>query len=144
MAPIFFSKTFVDRVWYSKNTLSLLLLPISWIYIIIIKIRSALYRVGIIPISKINVPIIVVGNITAGGTGKTPLVIWLADYFKNKGYCFLLEERFVSDKLFNILINLNKDEKKLFLMKERMTEHSDKDTFYKIEELIEKIINEQN
>ena len=67
-----------------------------------------------------------------------------ANYFKEKGYCFLLEERFVSDKLFNILINLNKDEKKLFLMKERMTEHSDKDTFYKIEELIEKIINEQN
>ena len=86
MPPIFFSKTFVDRVWYSKNTLSLLLLPISWIYIIIIKIRSALYRVGIIPISKINVPIIVVGNITAGGTGKTPLVIWLANYFKNKGF----------------------------------------------------------
>ena len=86
MPPIFFSKTFVDRVWYSKNTLSLLLLPISWIYIIIVKIRSVLYRVGIIPISKINVPIIVVGNITAGGTGKTPLVIWLANYFKNKGF----------------------------------------------------------
>ena len=85
MAPIFFSKTFVDRVWYSKNILSLLLLPISWIYIIIIKIRSALYQVGVIPVSKINVPIIVVGNITAGGTGKTPLVIWLANYFKNNG-----------------------------------------------------------
>ena len=84
MPPIFYSKTFVDRVWYSKNILSLLLLPISWIYIIIIKIRSALYRVGIIPISKINVPIIVVGNITAGGTGKTPLVIWLANYFNNR------------------------------------------------------------
>jgi len=67
-----------------------------------------------------------------------------ANYFKNKGYCFLLEEKFVSDKLFEILIDLNKYEKKLFLMKERMTEHSDRDTFLKIEELVEKILNEQN
>ena len=43
-----------------------------------------------------------------------------------------------------ILVDLNKDEKKLFLMKERMTEHSDKDTFLKIEELVEKIIMEMN
>ena len=65
-----------------------------------------------------------------------------ANYFFKKGYCFLLEERFVSDKLFEILIDLNKDDKKLFLMKEKMTEHSDKDTFSKIKKLIEKILNE--
>tara|TARA_B100000029_G_scaffold407437_1_gene408367 strand:+ start:2851 stop:3948 length:1098 start_codon:yes stop_codon:yes gene_type:complete len=67
-----------------------------------------------------------------------------ANYFKDKGYCFLLEEKSVSNKLFEILIDLNKDERKLFLMKERMTEHSDKDTVSKIEKLIEKILNEQN
>ena len=67
-----------------------------------------------------------------------------ANYFKEKGYCFLLEERFVSDKLFEILLDLNKDQKKLFLMKERMTEHSDRDTFSKIEKLIKKILNEKN
>tara|TARA_B100000579_G_C22844872_1_gene863719 strand:+ start:1422 stop:2525 length:1104 start_codon:yes stop_codon:yes gene_type:complete len=68
-----------------------------------------------------------------------------ANYFKQKGYCFLLEERFVTDKLFEILVDLKKkDEKKLFLIKERMTEHSDKDTFHKIEELIERILNEQS
>ena len=67
-----------------------------------------------------------------------------ANYFKEKGYCFLIEERSVPDKLFEILVDLNKDEKKLFLMKERMTEHSDKDTFHKIEELIERILNEQS
>tara|TARA_B100001996_G_scaffold271923_1_gene212958 strand:+ start:594 stop:1685 length:1092 start_codon:yes stop_codon:yes gene_type:complete len=65
-----------------------------------------------------------------------------ANYFEKKGYCFLLEEKFISDKLFEILMDLNKDEKKLFLMKERMKEHSDKDTLLKIEKLIEKILNE--
>jgi len=65
-----------------------------------------------------------------------------ANYFKNKGYCFLLEERFISDKLFEIIKDLNKDEKKFLSMKEKMTEHSDRDTFLKIEKLIEKILNE--
>jgi len=67
-----------------------------------------------------------------------------ANYFKEKGYCFLLEERFIAEKLFEILIDLKKDKKKLFLMKERMTEHSDKDTFSKVEKLILEITNEQN
>ena len=66
-----------------------------------------------------------------------------ANYFKEKRYCFLLEERLVPDKLFEILVDLNKNERKLFLMKERMTEHSDKDTFSKIKKLIERILNEQ-
>ncbi len=67
-----------------------------------------------------------------------------ANYFKEKGYCFLIEERSVPDKLFEILVDLNKDEKKLFLMKERMTEHSDQDTFFKIKKLIERTLNEQS
>ena len=65
-----------------------------------------------------------------------------ANYFKEKGYCFLLEERFITDKLFEILIDLKKDKKQLFFMKERMTEHSDKDTFSKVEKLILEILNE--
>ena len=65
-----------------------------------------------------------------------------ANYFKEKGYCFLLEEKLVSDKLFEILIDLKKNEKKLSLIKERMAEHSDGETFSKIEKLIKKILNE--
>ena len=65
-----------------------------------------------------------------------------ANYFKEKGYCFLLEERFITDKLFEILIDLKKDKKQLFFMKERMTEHSDKDTFSIVEKLILEILNE--
>ena len=65
-----------------------------------------------------------------------------ARYFNSMGYCFLLEERFVTDKLFEILMDLKKDKKKLFLMKERMTEHSDKDTFSKVENIIFEILDE--
>ena len=48
----------------------------------------------------------------------------------------MLEERFVKDKLFEILENLNKDRQKILLMKDKMTDHSDKDVFSKIKKLI--------
>ena len=48
--------------------------------------RRFFYRVGLKKIAYFSVPVIVVGNITVGGTGKTPLVIWLANFFKAKGY----------------------------------------------------------
>mgnify|MGYP001279968680 FL=1 len=65
-----------------------------------------------------------------------------ASYFKEKGYCFLLDEKFLSDKLFQILLDLNKDKKKLFFMKEKMEKHSDMDTSSKIEKLIGEVLNE--
>ena len=86
MRKFFFLETLIEKVWYSKNIFSLLLSPLSLIYISIIYLRHTLYRLGLISITKINVPTIVIGNIVAGGTGKTPLVIWLAKYFKDKGF----------------------------------------------------------
>ena len=59
-----------------------------------------------------------------------------ANYFHKKGYCIVLEERFVKDKLFEILENLNKDRQKILLMKDKMTDHSEKDIFSKIKKLI--------
>ncbi len=86
MKKFFFLETLIEKVWYSKNIFSLLLSPISLIYISIIYLRYTLYQLGLISITKINVPTIVIGNIVAGGTGKTPLVIWLAKHFKDKGF----------------------------------------------------------
>ena len=65
-----------------------------------------------------------------------------ANYFQEKGYCFLLEEKFISDKLHKILIDLIKNEKKLIDIKDKMSKHSDKNIFQKIEKLIEGILNE--
>ncbi len=65
--------------YYKKSTWILLLLPLSFIYFLIVFLRIWAYRNGILKSIKMNVPVVVIGNITIGGTGKTPLVIWLLE-----------------------------------------------------------------
>lgn len=57
---------------------TLALAPLSWLYGAATHIRLTLYRAGVCRAHKIDAPVISVGNITAGGTGKTPFVAWLA------------------------------------------------------------------
>ena len=76
----------VDHYWYSNNPVSLLLRPLSWLYCLVVIVRRWLYQRGILKVVKFDIPVIVVGNITVGGTGKTPLVIWLADYLRSCGW----------------------------------------------------------
>lgn len=80
-------RLFILRHWYEKNYffLNIVLLPFSWLFASIVSMRKFLFRLGLLKTHRFPVPVIVVGNITVGGTGKTPLVIWLADFFKNKG-----------------------------------------------------------
>lgn len=75
-----------NDIWYTKNFLSYCLVPFSFLYQVVIKIRRYFYRCGLKKTYHFNVPIIVVGNITVGGTGKTPLVIWLADFLQQQGF----------------------------------------------------------
>ncbi|HEX8070439.1 MAG TPA: tetraacyldisaccharide 4'-kinase [Pyrinomonadaceae bacterium] len=58
--------------------MSLALSPLSLLYGAVTRARLALYGAGALPVHRLDVPVISVGNITAGGTGKTPLVEWLA------------------------------------------------------------------
>ncbi|GJM05923.1 MAG: tetraacyldisaccharide 4'-kinase [marine bacterium B5-7] len=79
-------KESIEHIWYTNHPLGIVLLPLSWLYSLIIMLRRLCYQSGLIAVNQIDVPVIIVGNISVGGTGKTPLVIWLADYFKKKGF----------------------------------------------------------
>lgn len=73
-------------VWYGRHPLSLLLLPLSWLYCGIVRIRRLGYRRGWFRGFRLAVPVIVVGNLTVGGTGKTPLVLRLAELLRERGW----------------------------------------------------------
>ena len=74
--------------WYSddKNLAYYLLIPVSWVFCMIVQLRRMLYKAGILGSYKAPVPVVVVGNITAGGSGKTPLIMWLARFLQEQGY----------------------------------------------------------
>jgi len=61
-------------------------MPLSYLFATVTSARRFLFRLGWFRRRSVWVPLIVVGNITAGGTGKTPVTIWLANYFKECGY----------------------------------------------------------
>ncbi len=74
-----------EEVWYGGHPLSYMLIPLSWFYRFVILSRKILFSAGLLPITKLSVPVIVVGNIAVGGTGKSPLTIWLAEHLRQKG-----------------------------------------------------------
>ena len=72
--------------WYRLSPLHLLLFPISLIFRALAALRRFLYRSGILASVKLPVPVIIVGNISVGGTGKTPLTLWLAQQLIENGW----------------------------------------------------------
>jgi len=72
--------------WYHLSPLHLLLFPFSLIFRTLAALRRVLYRSGILASVKLPVPVVVVGNISVGGTGKTPLTLWLAQQLIENGW----------------------------------------------------------
>lgn len=80
------SERFLERLWYDGRPFSQLLAPLGWCFAAAVWLRRIGYASGVLPVCELPVPVIVVGNITVGGTGKTPLIIWLAEFLKEKGF----------------------------------------------------------
>jgi len=69
----------LNQLWYGDAPTALLLQPLASLYGAVTAVRRQLYAGGWIPSHRVGRPVIVVGNLTVGGTGKTPLVAWLAE-----------------------------------------------------------------
>ncbi len=80
-------------VWFQQHirngtlspALDLLLIPFALMYGMGTRTRSTLYRFGVLETRSLNCPVISVGNLTVGGTGKTPVVIALANWLTKQG-----------------------------------------------------------
>ena len=76
----------IERIWSGKSPLYLLLLPLSWLYGLISNLIRYSYKSGLKESWRAPVPVVVVGNLTAGGNGKTPVVIWLVETLQQHGF----------------------------------------------------------
>ncbi|MEN8212790.1 MAG: tetraacyldisaccharide 4'-kinase [Pseudomonadota bacterium] len=75
-----------DYLWKAWHPLALLLSPLSLLFLAVTRLRRAAYSLHLKKVYRAPVPVIIVGNISVGGTGKTPLVIWLCRYLLRQGY----------------------------------------------------------
>jgi tetraacyldisaccharide 4'-kinase len=75
----------VERLWYGDSPLAMLLQPLAWVFSAVTALRRHAYERGWLKSRHVGVPVIVVGNITVGGTGKTPVVAWLVRRLQAEG-----------------------------------------------------------
>lgn len=78
-------KDWLQKQWQVRSHWQWVLLPLSFIFMGLVALRRAMYRLGFLKSSRLSVPLIVVGNVSLGGTGKTPLVIYLAQQLQAAG-----------------------------------------------------------
>ncbi len=78
--------TRLQKSWYVPGATKLWLLPLAWLFKAIMALRRWAFGKGWLASYKLTRPVIVVGNLTVGGTGKTPMVIWLANSLTSQGY----------------------------------------------------------
>src|SRR5262245_25810422 len=74
----------LNRLWYGART-PLALAPLAWLYGGVVAARRRAYHAGWLARGSPGVPVVVVGNLTVGGTGKTPLAVFLAGELRARG-----------------------------------------------------------
>jgi tetraacyldisaccharide 4'-kinase len=78
--------TLLMRAWMRRGLLACLLWPVSVLFRLLSALRRAGYAAGVFKSVRLPVPVIVVGNLFVGGTGKTPFTIWLVDCLRDAGF----------------------------------------------------------
>lgn len=78
-------EAWLTRQWQRNSVWQIFLRPVSWLFRLLVAMRRALYRVGWLKSFSSGVPVIIVGNISVGGTGKTPLVLALVEMLTRQG-----------------------------------------------------------
>lgn len=71
---------------YQRGALAVLLAPVALLFCFVVTLRRQLYRLGVLRSRRLPVPVVVIGNITVGGTGKTPLVAAVARHLAEAGW----------------------------------------------------------
>lgn len=95
------AQTKIENFWYSEKPIKWLLFPFSLLIKIIALTKRFLYFIPIFKVYKNPLPVIVVGNITVGGTGKTPFITYLVQAFQTKGLTVGIVSRGYQSKLKN-------------------------------------------
>jgi tetraacyldisaccharide 4'-kinase len=85
-APSHFLESTLTRAWLRRGPLAGALWPLSLLFRALSSLRAGLFRAGLLKSHRLPVPVLVVGNIFIGGTGKTPLTIWLAETLRAAGF----------------------------------------------------------
>ena len=75
----------LQRAWLRRGLLAALLLPVAWLFGLLAAIRRLAYRSGWLSTMRVSVPVVVVGNVVAGGSGKTPVVMALVQHLQSRG-----------------------------------------------------------
>ena len=77
----------LQRSWWARERTpcATLLTPLAWLFAFAAAVRRAAFRAGVLPVTRVRAPVIVVGSIVVGGSGKTPLVLALVEALRERG-----------------------------------------------------------
>lgn len=76
----------IEQAWQTRGLIALALLPLALVYRLIMTIRRYAYAQGWLATTPVSLPVVVVGNLSVGGTGKTPLCAYLVNHFQERGW----------------------------------------------------------